>query len=266
MQIPPLGFGTFRLTENVAYQSVASALEAGFRHIDTAQAYNNEQAVGQAINDSGIARDQLFITTKVWNDNLSPARFIPSVKESLAKLAVTHLDLLLIHWPCPAEQSSLIEIFQLLKQAKSLGLTKEIGVSNFTIAQLQQCQPLMENDEFWLNQVEVHPYLQNTKLRDYCQQSNIHVTAYMPFAVGKVLHDEVIKNVAEQHNTSAAEVVLAWIFAKGMSTIPSSTKPRNMQANIASLNLQLTNQQIADIDTLDRNDRQANPEFSPLWD
>ena len=136
--MPKLGFGTFRLQDEVAYQSVLTAIEEGFRHIDTAQIYGNEEAVGRAIKDSGVARGELFITTKVWNDKLNKTDFINSVKESLTKLQLDYVDLLLIHWPSPANGESMHEYLSELQSVKELGLTKEIGVSNFTIAQMEK--------------------------------------------------------------------------------------------------------------------------------
>jgi len=266
MKIPALGFGTFRLTDEVAYQAVKSALSLGYRHIDTAQIYGNESQVGQAVADSQLDREQLFVTTKVWNDNLSQARFIESVKESLAKLQMPYLDLLLIHWPAPSSGVKLQEAILALYQAQQSGLTKHIGVSNFTIEQLALCKSLLPKDTPVVNQIEVHPYLQNNRLRKYCQSQGIAVTAYMPFAVGKVIKDKVINTIADKHKATPAQVVIAWILRQGMSTIPSSTKPKNMLQNLAGQHLALDEEDMANIRQLDRGDRQANPDFSPKWD
>lgn len=264
--LPKLGVGTFRLEDEVAYQSVTMALEEGYRHIDTAQIYGNEEAVGRAIRDSDIAREELFVTTKVWNDKLNKEGFIDSVKESLRKLQLDSMDLLLIHWPSPDSDEPMEEYLGELHRAKELGLTKYIGVSNFTIAQLQQALKILPEGSLTNNQIEVHPYLTNEKVREFCVQQGITVTGYMPFAVGKVLKDETILAIAKKHNVSAAEVVVAWELAHGLVTIPSSTKRANLATNLKALELTLSAEDIARIDALDCNDRQADPDFSPKWD
>lgn len=264
--MPKLGFGTFRLQDEVAYQSVLTAIEEGFRHIDTAQIYGNEEAVGRAIKDSGVARGELFITTKVWNDKLNKTDFINSVKESLTKLQLDHVDLLLIHWPSPANGESMDEYLTELQSAKELGLTNEIGVSNFTIAQMEEALSILPKGSLFTNQVEVHPYLTNQKVRDFCAQNDILVTGYMPFAVGKVLKDPTIKAIADKHQVSTAEVVIAWELAHDMVTIPSSTKRENMATNLKALSLSLSQDEINQIDALSCGDRQANPDFAPRWD
>lgn len=266
MKIPQIGFGTFRLEGDIAYQSVSLALKNGYQHIDTAQIYGNETEVGQAIADSGIAREELYITTKVWNDKLSSDSFIASVKESLKKLKTDYVDLLLIHWPAFPNGVSLEQAVQNLYEAKKLGLTKAIGVSNFNIEQLKQTLEVLPADQLLTNQIEVHPYLQNHKVRKFCEQHDILVTAYMPFAVGKVLSDEIIINISEKHNVTPAEVIIAWVKQLDMVTIPSSTKEKNMVVNLKGLALTLDAEDLAKIAELDCNERIAAPDFSPNWD
>lgn len=266
MTIPQIGFGTFRLEGDVAYQSISHALSCGYKHIDTAQVYGNEAEVGQAIADSKIARQDIYLTTKVWNDNLADENFIDSVKESLIKLKTDYVDLLLIHWPAFPDNSSLKQAVKALHQAKELGLTKAIGVSNFTIAQLKQTLELLPEGTLFTNQVEVHPYLQNQKLRAFCDDNNILVTAYMPFAVGKVLKDEVVTKISEKHQVSAAEVIIAWVKQLNMVTIPSSTKLTNMKQSLKGLTLTLDNEDMAAVTSLESGERIAAPDFSPEWD
>ncbi|HBI76137.1 MAG TPA: 2,5-didehydrogluconate reductase B, partial [Alteromonas macleodii] len=195
-KIPSLGVGTFRLKDDEAYNSVTMALEVGFRHIDTAQIYGNEEAVGRAIKDAIannlVAREDLYVTTKVWNDKLNKASFVDSVKESLEKLQLSYVDLLLIHWPSPENGESMEEYLGELLRVKELGLTKEIGISNFTVAQIEEAVSILGEGVISTNQVEVHPYLTNEKVRAACEKHGITVTGYMPFAVGKVLKDETI--------------------------------------------------------------------------
>lgn len=265
-KIPSLGVGTFRLQDDEAYNSVTMALEVGFRHIDTAQIYGNEEAVGRAIKDSDVAREALFVTTKVWNDKLNKAGFVDSVKESLAKLQLSYVDLLLIHWPSPENGESMEEYLSELLRVKEMGLTKDIGISNFTVAQIEEAVSILGEGVIATNQVEVHPYLTNEKVREACDKHGITVTGYMPFAVGKVLQDDTIIAIAEKHGVSAAEVVVAWELAHGLVTIPSSTKRKNLETNFKALELKLDAEDIAKIDALDCGDRQANPDFSPAWD
>mgnify|MGYP000002837765 FL=1 len=264
-QIPPLGFGTFRLEHNVAYRSVKMALEAGYRHIDTAQIYGNEREVGQAIKDSERPRDEIFVTTKVWTDNLTQERFILSVEDSLEKLQMAQVDLLLIHWPTANNASLRIALEQLIR-AKEKGYSRHIGVSNFTIANMETALQVMPASEIFTNQVEVHPYLTNQRLLHWCKRNGIHVTGYMPFAVGKVLNDATIGGIAQKHGVSPATVVLGWELQQGLATIPSSTRRENMASNLDASRLVLSQDEMAAITHLNNNDRQAEPDFAPDWD
>lgn len=266
MQIPQLGAGTFRLKGDEAVQSVAMALEAGYRHIDTAQIYGNEQEVGQAVSASGIAREELFITTKVWMDKLSDEQFLPSVKQSLQDLNTDYVDLLLIHWPLADDSVAMGDYLRSLKQAQDQGLTRHIGVSNFTVAQMKQAIEILGEGVLYTNQVEVHPYLQNKAVVEFCRAHDIIVTGYMPFAYGDVLKDDVIVEIAQQHQATPAQVVLAWMAANDFVTIPSSTKRANIDSNLGYVNVSLSEQDMASIATLDRNHRLANPGFAPQWD
>ncbi|MGB2079229.1 MAG: 2,5-didehydrogluconate reductase DkgB [Vibrio sp.] len=265
-QIPHLGAGTFRLKGDDAIKSVTLSLAAGFRHIDTAQIYGNEVEVGQAIADSGVARDEIFLTTKVWTDKFSKDLFLDSVQESLTKLQTEQVDLLLIHWPLQDDSVPMAEYLGELKKAKQQGLTKHIGVSNFTNAQLKQAIEILGEGEIFTNQVEVHPYLQNKNVVDFCQQNQVLVTAYMPFAYGEVLKDETIHSIAQKHQVSAAQVVLAWERQMGYVTIPSSTKKANIESNLKASQLTLDDADLAAIATLDKGHRLANPDFAPQWD
>lgn len=266
MKIPAMGFGTFRLKGDVAYQSVLNALKAGYRHIDTAQIYGNEAEVGQAIVDSGINRQDIFLTTKVWNDNLSHDKFEQSVRESLSKLKTDYIDLLLIHWPAPPQGTSLADATNSLVAVKEQSLTKAIGVSNFTIAQMDEIQPALGDHKLLTNQIEVHPYLTNDSVRNYCQENEILVTGYMPFAVGKVLNDNVVTAIAKAHRCTPAQVIIAWTQANNLITIPSSTKVSNIEANLVGLDITLSRDEIQLINQLNCNDRIAAPDFSPVWD
>ncbi len=264
--MPQLGVGTFRLEGDTARQSVRDALDIGFTHIDTAQFYGNEEHVGDALQTSGVDRADVFVTTKVWWESLGASDFIPSVHESLSKLKLEHLDLLLIHWPYPGDDIPMKEYLELLAQAKDEGLTRHIGVSNFTIAQLREAVSILGKGEILTNQIELHPFMQNRQVVEACHDLGISVTAYMPFAVGKVMSNEVLKNIAAEHNATPAQVVLAWMDKKGIHTIPSSTNKDHLQDNFDYTHVTLSDQDMALIDNLDNGDRIVDPDFAPDWD
>jgi len=266
MHIPVLGLGTFRLKDDVAFNSVKLALEIGYRHIDTAQIYENESEVGSAIKESKIPREEIFITTKIWTENLSAEKLIPSLKESLTKLKTDYVDLTLIHWPSPNGAVPLEESLKALKEAKDLGLTKEIGVSNFPIAELKKAIEILGSEEIFTNQIEVHPYLQNKKLIDFCNTEDILVTAYMPLAYGKVVQDETLKKIGEKHGISAADVALAWLNEQELIIIPSSTKRVNLENNLNFPEIAFSKKELSLIAALDDGSRIANPPFAPTWD
>ncbi|MEW9798338.1 2,5-didehydrogluconate reductase DkgB [Alteromonas sp. CYL-A6] len=264
--MPQLGMGTFRLKEEVARQAVADALAAGFRHIDTAQFYDNEEQVGDALIASKPDRDEVFVTTKVWYEHLGTDKFMPSVYESLSKLKLDYVDLLLIHWPYPGDDIPMETYLGELAKAKQLGLTRHIGVSNFTIDQMKQAQAILGDGEIFTNQIELHPFMQNRSVVDTCRSLGIGVTAYMPFAVGKILNDDTLNAIAQQHNASPAQVVLAWLEHKNIHAIPSSTSRAHIQENAAYQRVSLTADEIARIDDLDNGERIVNPDFAPDWD
>ncbi len=227
MAIPAFGLGTFRLKDDVVISSVITALELGYRAIDTAQIYDNEAAVGQAIAESGVPRHELYITTKIWIENLSKDKLIPSLKESLQKLRTDYVDLTLIHWPSPNDEVSVEEFMQALLEAKKQGLTREIGISNFTIPLMEKAIAAVGAENIATNQIELSPYLQNRKVVAWAKQHGIHITSYMTLAYGKALKDEVIARIAAKHNATPAQVILAWAMGEGYSVIPSSTKRKN---------------------------------------
>ena len=264
--IPLFGLGTFRLKDQVAIDSVRTGLELGYRHVDTAQIYGNEAAVGQALADSGVAHDELFVTTKIWTENLGSGQVIPSLRESLQRLGLERIDLTLIHWPSPNDEIPVAQYLGELLEAKRQGLTAAIGVSNFTIAHLREAIDAVGVEEIATNQVEIHPLLQNRKLVAFARQHGIHLTAYMPLAYGKVLAEPEIQRIAASHGVSPAQVALAWSLQQGYTVIPSSTKRENLAANLAAAELRLSTEDMAAIEALDRGERVANPGFAPRWD
>ncbi|MGX9190337.1 2,5-didehydrogluconate reductase DkgB [Stenotrophomonas sp. Ker107b] len=267
MSIPAFGLGTFRLKGQTVIDSVRNALDVGYRAIDTAQIYENEGEVGQAIAESGVARDDLFLTTKIWIANFHHDALLESLRESLRKLRTDHVELTLIHWPSPKDAVPMAEYLGALAEAKSQGLTRQIAISNFTIAQTRQAIEILGADAIATNQIEVHPYLQNRALIAFLKDQGIHVTAYMSLAYGEVLKEPVIQAIAARHQATPAQVALAWALQQGFAVIPSSTKRDNLAGNLLAAELRLSDEDMAQIATLDRGHRLANPEgIAPAWD
>ena len=265
--IPAFGLGTFRLQGQLVVDSVRNGLELGYRAIDTAQIYGNEAEVGEAIAASGVARKALFLTTKIWVDHYSRDKLIPSLKDSLKKLRTDEVDLTLIHWPAPNNGVPLEEFMSALADARSQGLTKQIGISNFNIELTKQAIAVVGKENIATNQIELSPYLQSRKLVSFLQQEGIHVTSYMTLAYGKVLGDPVIRAIAERRHATPAQVALAWALRLGYSVIPSSTKRENLASNLLAQTLQLSDEDMAEIAALERNGREVNPEgLAAKWD
>lgn len=264
--IPNPGLGTFRLKGDALTSAVTESLDLGYRHIDTAQIYDNEGDIGNLLAASDIDRSELFLTTKVWYENLSRDKFIPSVRESLTKLKTDYVDLLLIHWPSPDEEVPMEEYISELVEAKKLGLAREIGISNFTIEQVRRAIDIAGAGEILTNQVEVHPFLQNDAVVEFCQSNDMTVTGFMPLAVGKVLEDDTLRGIAEHHIATIPEVVLAWLRQRDIVAIPSSTKRAHLASNLRGVDVVLSADEMSAITKLDSNDRIADPDFAPAWD
>lgn len=265
-QVPAFGVGTFRLQGQVVVDSVRTALEVGYRTVDTAQIYGNEAEVGQAIAEAAVPRDQLFLTTKIWVDNFAQDKLISSLKESLKKLRTEQVDLTLIHWPA-FQKVSLVEAMTALAEAKAQGLTRLIGISNFNIDLTKQAIAAVGKSEIATNQIELSPYLQNPALVAFLQEQGIDVTSYMTLAYGKVLGDPVIGQIAQNHKATPAQVALAWALQRGFAVIPSSTKRENLASNLLAQQLQLSADEMQQMAALERNGREVNPEgLAPIWD
>lgn len=221
--------------------------------------------IGEVLAESNIAREDLFITTKIWVDNMSKQQLIPSLKQSLEKLQTEYVDLTLIHWP--ADKDNVEEYMPALLEAKTLGLTKQIGVSNFNIELLNQAFDAVGKDNIATNQIELSPYLQNKNLVSFMRDKGIQVTSYMTLAYGEVLKDPLIIELANKYKATSAQVVLSWAISKGYSVIPSSTQRENLASNLASMVLKLTNEDIRQVDSLEKNGRLVNPAgLAPEWD
>jgi len=265
--IPAFGLGTFRLKDQVVIDSVKTGLELGYRLIDTAQIYGNEAEVGRAIAESGVPRDDIFITTKIWTSNYAKDKLVPSLKDSLQKLRTDHVDLTLIHWPSPKNDVPVAEFMGALMAAKAQGLTKRIGISNFNIALMEEAIAAVGAENIATNQIELSPFLQNRKVVEFAKSQGIHITSYMTLAYGKVLKDPVIEGIAQAHRATPAQVALAWAMQLGYAVIPSSTKRENLASNLLAQQLTLSDADMAQIAALDRNERLTSPAaLAPAWD
>ncbi len=249
-RIPVLGFGTWELRDGLAVRMVEAALGIGYRHIDTAQMYENEREVGTAIRTSGIDRREIFLTTKVWPDRFRDGDLQRSVEESLERLGLDAVDLLLLHWPNPAVP--LAETIAALNDARARGLTRHIGVSNFPTGLMREALRLSEAP-LVTNQVEYHPFLSQKRVLRACREAGMALTAYCPLARGRVFGHPVIERIAARHRKSPAQVALRWLVQQeGVVAIPRSSKPEHARANFEIWDFSLDGREMAEISALAR--------------
>ena len=253
-KIPAIGFGTYKAQEDEAIASVKKAIETGYRLIDTAAKYENEEAVGKAIKQSGIAREELMITTKLWRENLGYESTKKAFETSLAKLDLDYIDLYLIHWPANAKnyenwQKANNDSWRAMEELVKEGKIKNIGVSNFWPEHLE---PLLEAAEIEpvINQIEFHPGYWQPELTRYCKEKNILVEAWSPLARGKVFESEEIKAIAKKYNKSVAQICLRWILEHNALVIPKSSTPERIEDNFDIFDFQLNAEDIKTIDNL----------------
>lgn len=264
--IPALGFGTFRMPEADVLRIVPKAIKTGFRHIDTAQIYDNEAAVGQAILDSGVPRKDIFLTTKVWVSNYRHDAFIKSVDESLEKLKTDYVDLLLLHWP--NKDVSLADQIGALNEVHKAGKVRHIGVSNFNIALMDEAVALSDAP-LVTNQVEYHPFIDQTKVMDGARKHGMALTAYYAMADGKVLENEQLGEIAKSHDRSVAQVVLRWLLQQNDVIALSKTATESRVAeNFDIFDFELSGEEMQAIHGLaDKNGRIVSPDgLAPDWD
>jgi diketogulonate reductase-like aldo/keto reductase len=261
--MPALGLGTWENDDPAqCTESVKTALEAGYRHVDTAQIYGNEAAVGEGIAAADVDREDVFLATKVWIDKLAPEDVAASTRESLQKLDTEYVDLLYVHWP--AGEYDPEETLPAFAELRDEGLIDRIGVSNFEPHHLDAATDALGEAPF-ANQVEMHPLLRQAELREYAAANGVELVAYSPLARGEILDDPAIVHIAEKHGVSAAQVSLAWLREKDVTAIPKATGADHIADNWASLGLELDDEDVAEIDGLGRTDRQLNPDFGPDW-
>ncbi len=267
-KIPAIGLGTMTLKDAVCVEAVKAALRLGYRHIDTAERYGNETEVGEGLHQgmraAGLAREDVFVTTKVYQDKLAAADFERSFDESLKKLKLPWVDLLLIHWPNP--KVPLAETIGVLCKAKREGRAKHIGVANFTTALLAEATKLA-SEPLVTNQIEVHPFLDQSKVLAACRRHGLSVTAYCPLARGKVPGNEVIERLAKAHGKSSSQVALRYLVQQGIIPIPRTANPDHLAANLAIFDFALSDGDMAELAKLKRPDgRVVNPPHAPQWD
>jgi len=267
-RIPAIGLGTMTLKGDVCVGAVKTALQLGYRHIDTAERYGNETEVGeglaQGLRAAGLKREDVFVTTKVYQDKLAAADFRRSFAESLEKLKLPWVDLLLIHWPNP--KVPLAETLGVLCEAKRDGRAKHVGVANFTTSLLQEAVKLA-SEPLVTNQIEVHPFLDQSKVLAACRQNGLSVTAYCPIARGKVPGNETLERIGKAHGKSSSQVALRYLIELGIVPIPRTATPDHLAANLAVFDFKLNDAEMAQIGKLKRSDgRVVNPAHAPQWD
>jgi 2,5-diketo-D-gluconate reductase B len=267
-KIPAIGLGTMTLKDAVCVEAVKTALRLGYRHIDTAERYGNETEVGEGLHQglraTGLQRADVFVTTKVYHDRLAAAEFERSFEESLEKLKLPWVDLLLIHWPNP--KVPLAETIDVLCKAKREGRAKHVGVANFTTALLNEAVKL-SSEPLVTNQIEVHPFIDQSKVIAACRKHGLSVTAYCPIARGKIPGNEVLERIGKAHGKSSAQVSLRYLTQQGIIPIPRSANPDHLAANLEIFDFALSEGEMAEIGKLKRLDgRVVNPPHAPQWD
>lgn len=262
--IPALGLGTFELTGPAGEAAIRAAIDLGYRQIDTAIRYGNEVEVGRAIRASGMARGEFFVTTKIWFNDLQPDTVHRRVDESLERLGLDQVDLLLVHWP--AKDIPLGETLAAYAEEKSRGRTRLIGVSNFTAALLDEALDV-HKAELFCNQVEYHPFLSQQKLLARMRRAGMLLNAYQPIARGKVFDNELLQVLGRKYGKSAGQVTLRWLIQQdAVGAIPRSARPENMRANLDIFDFELSQDDMAAIHGLARGQRYSRFEWEPVWD
>lgn len=261
-RIPGIGLGTMTLKEAVCVEAVKKALQLGYRHIDTAQNYGNEREVGEGIRASGVKREDVFLTTKIYWNRLN--EFERAVDESLKALAFPSVDLLLIHWAGP--QIPVAQSVPTLCTFKRKGLARHVGVANFTTTMLDEaCR--VATEPLVTNQIEVHPFLDQSKVAAACRKHGLSVTAYCPLARGKIRNDDTLERIGKAHSKSSSQVALRYLVQQGIIPIPRTANPDHLAANLAVFDFNLSDVEMAEIGKLKRSDaRVVNPPHAPKWD
>ncbi len=264
IDLPRLGLGTYRMQGDACRAAVESALALGYRHIDTAEMYGNEEAVGAAIAGAGVPRKDLHVTTKVWNENLAPDAMRRAFDTSLKKLRLDRIDLYLVHWPAP--KMNLPAMFETLMKLKQEGRTRAIGVANFNVALLKKVIEEIKAP-IACNQVEYHVMLDQTALRKYMAAKSLPLVAYCPLAQGRAPSDETLIAIGKKHGATAAQVALKWLLDQdGVAAIPKASRAESQRGNLGALNIGLDDEDRQAIANLPKDRRCVSPGFAPAWD
>lgn len=257
-QIPVIGFGTYKIPEGEeTVNAVKLALEAGYRLIDTAKVYKNEKSVGQAIKESGLKREEVFVTTKLWNVDQGYESTLKAIDESLEKLGFLYIDLYLVHWPT-ADVAALESInkreetWKAMEEIYRSGKAKAIGVSNYTVTHLEEMKKYATILPA-VNQVEFHPFLYQEELLNYCKQNKIVLNAYRSLTNGQRMNNEVIENIAKKYNKSNAQILIRWCLQHGVITLPRSIHKEHIEENINVFDFEILAEDINEIDALNEN-------------
>jgi len=259
-ELPWLGLGVYQIGGDAETANVVrTAIQLGYRSVDTASLYGNERGVGEAIRTCGVPREDLFVTTKVWNDDMRRDRVEAAFEESLKKLGLDYVDLYLLHWPI---RGKIIQSWKALEQIHRSGRARAIGVSNYMIPHLEE---LLAATGILpaVNQIEFHPYLQSASLHRYCQQHGIQVEAWGPLMqAGRILKDPVLREIALAHGISPAQIILRWDLQRGVVAIPKSSKPQRLKENADVFGFALSQAEMTAVNALDRNQRSGADPFT----
>jgi 2,5-diketo-D-gluconate reductase B len=263
-KIPAIGLGTWELRGRTCARIVEQALRLGYRHIDTAQMYDNEREVGEGLRLAGVKRDQVFLTTKVWPTHFAPHDLERSVKDSLVRLRLTEVDLLLLHWP--SSQVPLVETLGALARVRQQGLVRHIGVSNFTVALIEEAVTLC-SEPLVCDQVEYHPYLDQTRVREACVRHGMALVAYSPIAKGRIKGDRALQRIGDRYRKTAAQVCLRWLVQQGVVAIPRTSKLERLSENIEIFDFELSDEDMQQISAMGTaGGRLQDFGFAPKWD
>ena len=263
-RIPAIGLGTWDLRGRTCARVVEQALRQGYRHIDTAEMYANEEAIGAAIASSGVGRKELHVTSKVWVENLAPDAIRRAFDASLKKLRLEAVDLYLVHWP--SRSMNLPDVFETLLKLKEEGRTRGIGVANFTLALLKRTVEEIRAP-IACNQIEYHVMLDQSKVKAYLDAKKIPLVAYCPLAQGRAAGDETLIRIAKKHDASAAQVALKWLLDQdNVAAIPKASRKESQQANLDALKVELDDDDRTAIARLAKDKRFVSPGFGPAWD
>ncbi|BEV44271.1 aldo/keto reductase [Afipia carboxidovorans] len=262
-RIPILGLGTFGIEGRDCSRAVEQALRLGYRLIDTAQIYDNEREVGDGIRASGVPRNDVFLITKVWTTRFAPNELVRSVKDSVSRLRA-EIDLLLLHWPSP--QVPLAETLQALAKVKELGLARHIGLSNFTVALMEEAIAL-SREPLICDQVEYHPYLDQTKIINACRAHGLAAIAYSPLAKGRIKNDETLIGIGRKYGKSPAQICLRWLIQQNVVAIPRTSKVERLSENLDVFDFVLSEDDMARLFAMGSPEgRITNFGFAPQWD